>query len=157
MENLNVTFVGMFKSKQEDGTWKTLANYAVTSDSKQYVEDLRARGKEDSVIFFDENNPKEFIGKARFVSTRHIGETGFITRKVLEDGRVFYNVDNADEMAMELVYNSADTQTKEYMAQERAKELIANAKKLAETLRARKLGATKTPDQTVNDDLKKTF
>lgn len=159
MENLNVKFVGMFKSKQTDGTWKTLANYAVVSDSKQFVQDARDRGKSDDTIFFGaENNPKEFVGKARFVTDRFFGEEGIITRKVLEDGRAFYNPDNTEAMLAELDYNAAPEYMKQHLAAEEAKAKIAERKLMANALRARKTGVVDPKvEPKVENDLKDTF
>lgn len=153
METLNVKFVGMFKSKQADGTWKTLANYAVMSDSKQFVQDARDRGKDDTTIFFGvENNPKEFVGKARFVTDRFIGDEAIITRKVLEDGRAFYNPDNTEAMLAELDYNAAPEYMKSHLAAEEAKAKIAERKLIAQALRARKAGTPVAQTEPVKEE-----
>lgn len=152
METLNVKFVGMFKMKQEDGSWKTFANYAVTSDSKQFVQDARDRGKEDSKIFFDESNPKQFVGKARFVTDRFIGDEAIITRKVVEDGRAFYNPDNTEAMLAELDYNAAPEYMKSHLAAEEAKAKIAERKLIAQALRARKAGTPVAQTEPVKEE-----
>lgn len=99
MEKVTVKYVETFRAKNGE----TLDIYAVTSDSKQYVQDARDRDREDYMIFFEDNGktPKEYVGKARYVSSDFIGQEAVLNRVWSDANNRYYWV---DDLCEELVW-----------------------------------------------------